>query len=271
MMTPDEDKELLIPDVQPRENADKIRQARRDRAQTTVTLTSPVEENRKSYLSDASQSSTKAKLAPRVEAMPSMLRQQARDTYQPFPALASKQSNEDASSSSTTANSSSEQLLPPKQEERLVDEESQYVLRQEGFLWRCRQCLNAVNFNSPSFRSAFKAAFAYLLASMFTLLPPLRDYYGPTSYLCATGMTWYQPARSLGGMLHAFLVGMLGLVFATLFVIPTLALMVYLHQDHHLALIAVAITACYIAAMLLSYTRSTTSNQAFVNGSRPFC
>lgn len=49
-------------------------------------------------------------------------------------------------------------------------------------------------------RRALKSGLAYVFASLFTLIPVLRLHYGPSSYLCATGMAWYQPSRSLGAM-----------------------------------------------------------------------
>ena len=79
-------------------------------------------------------------------------------------------------------------------------------------------------------------------------------------------MTWYQPARTIGGMNHAFIMGILGMLFASALTIPTLALMVHYHDTHYPATVVIAFITSFVGAMTFSWIKSKSSHPALING-----
>jgi hypothetical protein len=72
---------------------------------------------------------------------------------------------------------------------------------------------------TPSQRLVLKCSFAYLLGSLFTFVPALNKLIGnnhTSSHLVATATVFFNPAKSLGGMVEAAAYGWGYVIFGVL-------------------------------------------------------
>lgn len=63
---------------------------------------------------------------------------------------------------------------------------------------------------TPEMRQVLKCSFAYFLGSLFTFIPALNALIGNnrvSSHLVATATVFFNPAKSLGGMMEAAMYG----------------------------------------------------------------
>jgi hypothetical protein len=77
--------------------------------------------------------------------------------------------------------------------------------------------LNSFFTLTPSQRLVMKCSFAYMLGSLFTFVPALNSLIGHnlvSSHLVATATVFFNPAKSLGGMVEASLYGWGYVLFA---------------------------------------------------------
>lgn len=90
-----------------------------------------------------------------------------------------------------------------------------------------------------------KCSFAYFLGSLFTFVPFLNQIVGGTaisSHIVATVTVFFNPAKSMGGMVEAAGFGLLYGVLGLLVCLCSLACMDYLLVDHHMYLASCIVT-----------------------------
>ncbi|ORE13067.1 hypothetical protein BCV71DRAFT_279323, partial [Rhizopus microsporus] len=93
---------------------------------------------------------------------------------------------------------------------------------------------------TPQQRLVLKCSFAYILGCLFTFVPSLNALIGNnrvSSHLVATATVFFNPAKSLGGMVEAALYGWGYTLFAVAICLGSMLTTDYFH-DHDMALIA---------------------------------
>ncbi|CAO3634627.1 unnamed protein product [Cunninghamella echinulata] len=79
-------------------------------------------------------------------------------------------------------------------------------------------CINLLQL-TPQKQLVLKCSFAYLIGSLFTFIPALNSFIGnnrTSSHLVATATVFFNPAKTLGGMLEASLYGWAFVLFANI-------------------------------------------------------
>ncbi|TPX41114.1 hypothetical protein SeMB42_g05723 [Synchytrium endobioticum] len=126
-----------------------------------------------------------------------------------------------------------------------------------GRSWRTRAAIS--RFMEDLFQvTVLKATVCYMIATLFTFVEPLSVPFGRYSYMVATAICYFHPARSVGAMVEALLYCLAGVTFGAVVSVGALHIVNY-YDEHekdrteaHLIILAVL----SIATFVLAYVRA---------------
>lgn len=142
--------------------------------------------------------------------------------YQPYQKDPPSSSSDSDTDSSTSDDDSDEpffpvQTTPSKRKSHHVVEDDQESAGWASRLYSTVHGLLAACKFTPSQRLVLKCSFAYFLGSLFTFVPALNAFIGynhTSSHLVATATVFFNPAKTLGGMVEAAAYGWGYVLFA---------------------------------------------------------